>query len=141
MRPRTKNRLRALQVAYSSLLSDKDFDNALTEYFDARGIEPSAGRFAGDLLSKMNENLEQVDQILASRLDNWSPERLAILDRLMMRLAVTEFLFFDEIPPKVTINEYLQLAHWFGTEDSPRFINGVLDAVLKGLPAKTDKTD
>ncbi|HET56271.1 MAG TPA: N utilization substance protein B, partial [Ignavibacteria bacterium] len=60
-------------------------------------------------------------------------ERIALLDRLILRLALCELLFFEEIPPKVTINEAIDLAKKFSTEDSGRFVNGILDAVLRKL--------
>ena len=118
------------------MLSGKDPDQAVNEFFERRKIAPQNGEFASGLVSRVSANLEQVDSLLEKYLDNWSPQRLAVLDRIIIRMAVAEFLFFEDVPPKVTINEYLHLAHLFCTEDSPRFINGVLDAVLKSLPKK-----
>jgi N utilization substance protein B len=65
--------------------------------------------------------------------DNWRLERLSTLDRAVLRLAGTEMLFLDGVPPKVSIQEAIRLAEQYGGPDSPRFVNGVLDALYKGL--------
>ena len=133
MRKRTKCRIWALQAFYSSLLTGKDTDRALSEFFEHRRIAPQNSEFTVNLVRLLSANLEQVDSLLENNLDNWSLQRLAVLDRILIRLAVAEFLFLEDIPPKVTINEYVQLAHLFGTDESPRFVNGVLDALLHNL--------
>lgn len=133
MRKRTKCRIWALQAFYSSLLTGKDTDQALSEFFEHRRIAPHNSEFTVNLVRRLSDNLERVDSLLERHLDNWSLQRLAVLDLIMIRLAVAEFLFLEDVPPKVTINEYVQLAHMFGTQDSPRFVNGVLDAVMKSL--------
>jgi len=125
-----------LQAAYSSLLSGKGMDRALEEFFNYRNIRSKGREFTVRLLSEYQEHLAEIDSLMAGHLKNWTPDRLAVLDRLIIRLAVAEFLFLEDVPPKVTINEYVGLAHLFGTEDSPRFVNGVLDAVHKTLAKK-----
>ena len=122
------------------MLTGKDTDRALKEFFDYRRVAPQNIEFTVNLVRLLSANLEQIDSLLEKHLDNWSLQRLAVLDRILIRLAVAEFLFLEDVPPKVTINEYVQLAHQFGTEDSPRFVNGVLDAVLKNLP-QSDTAD
>ena len=136
MRKRTKSRVWTVQLAYSSLLSGKSMDRALEEFFNWRRIGSGNREFTKKLLSALEAHLEDVDSLLAAHLKNWSPVRLALLDRIIIRLAVTELLYFDDIPPKVTINEYVGLAHLFGTDDSPRFVNGVLDAVYRTISNK-----
>ena len=126
-----------MQVAYSSLLSGKDMDRTLEEFYDWRRIGPHNREFTTRLLSAFNEHLPEVDALLAAHLEHWSPERLALIDSIIIRLAVTEFLYLDEVPPKVTLNEYVGLARLFSTGDSSRFVNGVLDAVYKTLNKKS----
>ncbi|MEA2062398.1 MAG: transcription antitermination factor NusB [Gemmatimonadota bacterium] len=138
MRKRTKSRIWALQALYSALITGRDTERALREFFDHRRVAPQNREFAVNLVRLTAANLERIDGLLESHLENWSLQRLSVLDRIMIRLATAEFLFFEDVPPKVTIDEYLHLAHMFGTGDSPRFINGVLDAVLKGLPSACD---
>ena len=72
-------------------------------------------------------------ELIKPKLKNWEPERIAILDMLLMRMGVCEFLFFETIPPKVTINEYIDLAKDYSTQQSGQFINGILDNIHKDL--------
>ena len=141
MRKRTKSRVWAVQAAYSNLLSGKGMDRTLEEFFNWRRIGSGNREFTKKLLLALELHLEEVDSLLAAHLKNWSPVRLALLDRIIIRLAVTEFLYFEDIPPKVTINEYVGLAHLFGTDDSPRFVNGVLDAVRRTIDDKSQKAE
>jgi N utilization substance protein B len=83
------------------------------------------------LLETLQDHLPEVDRTLISALDNWRLERLSVMDRSILRLAATELLFLDEIPPKVSIQEGIHLAEAYGGKDSPRFVNGVLDALFK----------
>ena len=84
------------------------------------------------LLETVQEHLPEVDRTLKSALDNWRLERLSVMDRSILRLAAAELLYLDEIPPKVSIQEGIHLAEAYGGRDSPRFVNGVLDALFKG---------
>ena len=87
------------------------------------------------VLAEGVELLAQItdDGALQGALENWRLERLATLDRAVLRLAAAELLFVDEVPPKVSIQEGIRLAEQYGGPDSPRFVNGVLDALYKGL--------
>ncbi len=80
----------------------------------------------------------EIDKIIEQHIKNWKIERLAILDKVILRFALCEFLFFDEIPTKVTINEAIEIAKSYSTEKSGNFINGILDAALSRLK-KEDK--
>lgn len=141
MRKRTKSRVWAVQAAYSNLLSGKGMNQTLEEFFNWRRIGSGNREFTKNLLSALESHLEEVDSLLDAHLENWSPVRLALLDRIVIRLAVTEFMYFEDIPPKVTINEYVGLAHLFGTDDSSRFVNGVLDAVRRTISEKGGKPE
>lgn len=90
-------------------------------------------KFAEDLLLASLEKKELALEYIIPKLKNWDPERIAILDMLLMRMGVCEFLFFETIPPKVTINEYIDLAKEYSTEQSGHFINGILDNIHKDL--------
>jgi N utilization substance protein B len=83
------------------------------------------------LLETLQDNLPDVDRALKTSLENWRLERLSVMDRSILRLAATEMLFLEEIPPKVSIQEGIHLAEAYGGKDSPRFVNGVLDALFK----------
>lgn len=98
---------------------------------DLVGIEKLT--FAKDLLRTAIEKKEVTMDFIKPKLKNWDPERIAILDMILMRMGVCEFLFFETIPPKVTINEYIDLAKDYSTQQSGQFINGILDNIHKDL--------
>ena len=83
------------------------------------------------MLGLLDEHLEEVDAQVSSALDNWRLERVGKIDRAILRIAAVEILYVDEVPPKVSIQEAIRLAEAYGGEDSPRFVNGVLDALFK----------
>jgi len=83
------------------------------------------------LLETLQDHLPEVDRVLQSALENWRLERLSVMDRSILRLAATELLFLEDIPPKVSIQEGIHMAEAYGGKDSPRFVNGVLDALYK----------
>ena len=89
------------------------------------------------------EKKEYVTELIKAKLKNWDPDRIAVLDMILMQMGVCEFLYFPTIPPKVTINEYIDLAKEYSTEQSGHFVNGILDGILKDLLAqnKIHKTD
>ncbi|HLA40184.1 MAG TPA: transcription antitermination factor NusB [Candidatus Glassbacteria bacterium] len=136
MKKRTKSRVWALQAAYGMHISGRCAGRILDDFFSWRKVGAQNQELTVRLLDSLEAHLAEVDDLLASHLRNWSPQRLAVIDRLLIRLAVTELLYFEDIPPKVTINEYVSLAHVFGTDDSPRFVNGVLDAVNKTIAGR-----
>ena len=92
--------------------------------------------FGHTLLRTTTEKKELSMELLKPKLKNWDAERIAALDLLMIRMAIMEFLFFETIPPKVTINEYIDIAKEYSTDQSGHFINGILDNILKELTAQ-----
>jgi N utilization substance protein B len=97
-------------------------------------IDADQQAFANDLVRETLARASDIDQLIASHAHNWRLERMAVIDRLVLRLAVGELLTHPETPPKVVINEALELARTFSGEASVAFVNGVLDAVRKVLP-------
>lgn len=85
--------------------------------------------FANSLLSGVRRNRDELDQLLRERADNWSLERMAATDRNVLRLGAFEILYADT-PPRVAINEAVDLAKRFGAKQSPQFVNGILDRLL-----------
>ena len=90
-------------------------------------------QFAKGLLETTLEKKELAMDYIKPKLKNWDPERIAVLDMILMRMGVCEFLFFETIPPKVTINEYIDLAKEYSTQQSGQFVNGILDNIHKDL--------
>lgn len=94
--------------------------------------------FAKDLLTTVLEKKTVTLDMIKPKLKNWDPERIATLDMILMEMGVCEFLYFETIPPKVTINEYIDLAKEYSTPQSGQFVNGILDNIHKDL-VKEDK--
>ncbi|WP_234572239.1 transcription antitermination factor NusB [Rhodohalobacter sp. 614A] len=90
-------------------------------------------KFAEKLLLITVDNAEEHDRIIDKHIKNWEVDRLAIIDKLILRMALTELLFFKEVPTKVSINEAIELAKKYSTRKSGNFVNGILDAALTYL--------
>lgn len=90
-------------------------------------------QFAESLLQTVMEKNEHLQSLIKPKLKNWDSERIALLDMILMKMGVAEFLYFETIPPKVTINEYIDLAKDYSTAQSGQFVNGILDNIHKEL--------
>lgn len=106
-------------------------------------MSPDKAQFAKSLLQTVQDKAEHLQEIIIPKLKNWDPERIALLDMILMKMGVAEFLYFETIPPKVTINEYIDLAKEYSTQQSGQFVNGILDNIHKELTqqGKMQKTD
>ena len=96
-------------------------------------MSPDKWDFAKNLLNTTLEKQKHLETFIIPKLKNWDPERIAALDMLIMKLGVAEFLYFETIPPKVTINEYIDIAKEYSTQQSGQFVNGILDNIHKEL--------
>ena len=112
----------------------------LTNYLQKPGsynfkemISEEKWSFAKDLLQTVRDKSEHLESLVIPKLKNWDPERIALLDMILMKMGVAEFLYFETIPPKVTINEYIDLAKEYSTSQSGQFVNGILDNIHKEL--------
>ena len=89
--------------------------------------------FAVDLFQKCIDHESEAISIIQEHTRNWELDRIAVLDRLIIQMAIVEFLFLEDVPPKVTMNELIEIAKKYSTGRSGRFVNGILDAVLDSL--------
>jgi N utilization substance protein B len=123
----------ALQIHYrwESAAGERTFRDALSETLQTRRISPRRLPYLRRVLGTLDEHLRQIDQALQDALENWHLSRLSSIDRGILRLAAAELIYLDDIPPKVSIQEGIRLAELYGGQDSPRFVNGVLDALYK----------
>jgi len=96
----------------------------------------TAEEFGKTLLEKVCENEEFIRTMVEPTLKNWDPERVAVIDMILLVMAVTEFLFFPTIPTKVTLNEYVEVSKLYSTPKSKDFINGILDRLMKSLKSE-----
>lgn len=134
--PRHRAREAALQILYQWEVARGEVDRVAETFFTLQwpntGPPPDDLRaFASSLARDTVERLAEIDLLIAETAERWRPERMAVLDRLILRLAVCEFLRNSGTPPVVVINEALELARTFSTEESVKFINGMLDAIRR----------
>lgn len=101
-------------------------------------LTPDKWEFAKNLLTTVLEKGKHLESLIVPKLKNWDPERIAALDMIIMKMGVAEFLYFETIPPKVTINEYIDISKEYSTLQSGQFVNGILDNIHKEL-VSTDK--
>jgi len=110
------------------------------EFWQACEAGAETKAFANQLVEGTLEHLPQIDALISSHADNWNLKRMAVIDRNILRLGVFELLHRDDVPPKVCINEAIELAKRFGDAESGKFINGVLDAIHKTTHASSQPT-
>lgn len=140
-----------IEEAYSNWDDDSDMVLQLVRTYLAKPgsinfntiISLDKAQFARELLKAVLEKKDHLETFIFPRLKNWDAERIASLDMILMKMGVAEFLYFETIPPKVTINEYIELAKEYSTQQSGQFINGILDNIHKELvqEKKLHKTD
>jgi len=106
---------------------DLNFDNQLIDLFGNLGKEQIS--YSQKLFDLLLENKDYIDKLIQDRLNNWDMSRLALIDKLILRMSTAEMFFMDEVPPKVSIAEGVEIAKIFSTKDSSSFVNGILDAI------------
>jgi N utilization substance protein B len=123
----------ALQIHYrwESGGGEGSFRDALLDTVRTRHVSPGRLPYVRKVLGLLDEHAREVDHALTASLENWRLDRLSSIDRGILRIAATEMLYMGEIPPKVSIQEGIRLAEAYGGNESPRFVNGVLDALYK----------
>ena len=126
---RRKAREKALQILFQLDFREDDIETLIQEFWLANRVGEKVREFADRLVRSTYENREAIDELIGSTLEHWSMKRLASVDRAILRCATCELMYMPDIPPKVTINEAVEIAKTFGTEESSGFINGILDKV------------
>jgi transcription antitermination protein NusB len=133
MRVETRARSRALQAIYAwDLRGEQELERVANQIFDDLLVPPDERKLAGMLLRTMREHGRELDQLLAEVTTNWRLERLGVIERCVLRLAAAE-LHRGETPPRVVLREAIRLAERYGTPESARFVNGVLDALARRM--------
>lgn len=131
MRIRTKAREIVLCILYQTEITKRDSKELLSCFLENYPQKTEVINFARVLLDGVAANLAFLDSIIKKYAKNWEIERMAVIDRNILRISILELIFIEGIPPKVSINEAIELAKRFGDTDSPRFVNGILDKVYK----------
>jgi N utilization substance protein B len=138
---RRRAREAAIQILYQWEIGQSNVEQAVETFFgqqwpDADQAPEDLRVFASDLARDTVKGLPTIDPLIAGTAERWRPERMAILDRLILRMAVCEMLRDPGTPPAVVINEALELARTFSTEDAVKFINGMLDGIRKKIETR-----
>ncbi|RJP68481.1 MAG: transcription antitermination factor NusB [Candidatus Abyssobacteria bacterium SURF_17] len=138
---RRKAREKALQILFQLDFCTADVGPVLNEFWSTHPTGPAVREFTEKLVRGTFEHREGIDDMIGSTLENWTLDRLAAVDRAILRFAAFELMFLPEIPPKVTINEAVEIAKSYGTEESGRFINGVLDKIRGKIGKSIELTE
>jgi transcription antitermination protein NusB len=138
VRARSRARGWALQILYAWEMRDRSraLSEILAEFVADRRIAEGSREYLFRLVLATAEHLDAVDRALDVCLTNWRLDRLSVIDRSILRLGATEILYLADVPPRVSIQEGILLAEKYGTAESPRFINGVLDALMRQPEAR-----
>ena len=128
----------ALQALYAMDLLGR-WNKEVSEHLYDGDRWPSSATHAHTILAGVLERKEPIDEAIAGHADHWSVSRMNLIDRNILRIAVYELLFCDDIPLKVSINEAIELGKLYGTRETKRFLNGVLDRIAQQKKAKTNE--
>ena len=123
-----------LQSIYAMEISNSDEKELINHFYENSdelysNITEKQINYVKRLINSYKDKREELDIIINQKLKNWDMSRLAMIDKLILRMSLTEMLYIDDVPPKVSIAEGVEIAKEFSTKDSSRFVNGILDAV------------
>ncbi len=133
MKSRTEARICALQSLYELDLTDHLLGEVVADRIDSMGLDDTQYEFARMLTTGVREFAEKLDAVIAEHAPEWPLDQVAVIDRNILRLALWEVAVYRKTPLKVGINEAVELAKAFGTDSSPRFVNGVLGSLADNI--------
>ena len=143
LKPRQKRQARiiTLQTIYARELQGSNLDDTCNFMMDSNN-SPSEEvlKYSKQLSNLIFMHSVEIDKLIISRSKNWDFDRITIIDKLILRMALAEMVYVDEVPPKVSIAEGVEIAKQFSTEDSSSFINGILDSVYNEIIKGKEKT-
>ncbi|RMZ49535.1 transcription antitermination factor NusB [Candidatus Marinimicrobia bacterium PRS2] len=143
LKPRQKRQARiiTLQAIYARELQGSDLDDTCNFMMDVKK-PPSENviKYGKQLSNLIFMHTEEIDKLIISRSKNWDFDRITLIDKLILRMALTEMVYVNDVPPKVSIAEGVEIAKQFSTEDSSGFINGILDSVYNEIIKGKEKT-
>ena len=142
MRRRTKARECALKILYAIDITKDAPEDCIKIFWDNHDIvNTEIRKFADYLIEGTCKNKELIDSLITKYATNWQIQRMATVDRNIIRMASFELLFAEGIPPKVSINEAIEIAKKYGDRDSSKFVNGVLDKINKQESKKVESRE
>jgi len=128
---RRKARELMVQAVYAAKVGGKSLDEAVAEQVERRTPTEDTFAYVERLRVELQQHGEELDRRIDASLTGWSPERVGVVERAILRLALLEILYLPETPSKVSISEAVDLAKTYSSDDASRFVNGVLDRILK----------
>jgi N utilization substance protein B len=126
---RRQSREIALQLLYTLDITRANVREVLCAAWTEKMLSPATRDFTTTLVTGVIEHRDEIDTFIQECSTNWSLERIGLVERNILRFAIYELCFLPDIPPNVTINEAVEVAKKYGTEEAPAFINGILDRV------------
>lgn len=136
MGKRRRSREFALQVLYQLEITKQNALQAIVQLRDHFSPQVGEDEFARRIILGVMDHRQEIDKLIESRSEHWRLDRMSIIDRNILRLAIFELLYCSEIPPKVTLNEAIDLGKRYGSEESGSFINGILDRIQNEVVRK-----
>ena len=130
---RRVTREKVLQTLYAYELSKEPISTVVDNVLGELRGDTESFEFAKQLIDQVVSHQDEIEKYIRAKVSHWEYNRIAVIDKLLLQMGICEFLYFPDIPPKVTINELIEVAKTFSTENSGRFVNGILDAVLDEL--------
>lgn len=129
----------ALKILYHYEEGDKNLPGVFSSILEKKKYKAEDKEFCKELVNKTVDNLDAIDGQIISVIENWSYNRVSVVDKTILRLGACEVLYFDSIPAQVSINEAIEIGKKYGGSDSCKFINGVLDAIRKDHESSNNK--
>lgn len=129
--PRHLGRVAVFQALYSHYLSDENPAKIIADLQERYNFDSITKKYVTSLFVKSIENKNFIIDTVSIHLENWEWNRVALLDRIILQLAVAELFYIDDVPPKVTIAEAIEIAKLYSTNESSAFVNGILDTIYK----------
>lgn len=133
---RRRSRELALQFLYAFDYDREPIEDVIKKVLEGKGGESEIVPFAREITRTVVEHEQEFDERIKETALNWDINRIAVLDKVIIRMALAEIYYFDSIPYKVSIDEAIELGKKFSTKESGKFINGILDAIGKRLKQK-----
>ena len=131
MSARRKARELTLKALYAFDISGAEAEQVSNDIILPSEIKPDARKFSESLFFKVVLNVKEIDRMIRDSVKSWDFSRIAVIEKNILRLGICEILYFDDIPPAISIDEAIELAKKYGDKDSKNFINAVLDSILK----------
>ena len=136
MGKRRSSRELVLKFLYQFELNGGDLDEQIKLFLERNSSQEDVTNFMKELVVSLIDKMEEIDEIIQKFSDHWILDRMTVIDRNILRMGACELLFNFSTPPKVVINEAIDIAKKYGNEDSPEFINGILDKVYNEIGQK-----